>query len=49
LDGLGGALLVRYRAASETTLIAGDTDGDGRADFQIEAQGDHSDFVNFVL
>ena len=48
-DGQAGELVVQYRAASGTTLIAGDTDGDGRADFQIEAQGDHSDFVNFVL
>lgn len=47
--GGGGELVVNYKPASDVTLIQGDTDADGKADFEIAVEGDHSDFVNFVL
>lgn len=33
----------------ENTLLKGDVDGDGRADFVVTLTGDHTDFTNFDL
>jgi Ca2+-binding RTX toxin-like protein len=44
-----GELTFGYNASSGYTRIAGDTDGDGRADFVIQITGDHSDFPGLVL
>lgn len=47
--GEAGEMVVNFKPASGVTLIMGDTDGDGAADFEIEVKGDHHDFANFVL
>jgi hypothetical protein len=44
-----GELVIRYDAGNDVTLIQGDVDGDGQADFTIKADGDHHDFSSFVL
>jgi Ca2+-binding RTX toxin-like protein len=47
--GHAGELMVSFDPDRGVTVFAGDSDGDGRANFVIEAQGDHQDFSNFVL
>lgn len=44
-----GELTLHYDSASRTTTLAGDVDGDGRADFSVAIKGDHQDFTDFVL
>jgi Ca2+-binding RTX toxin-like protein len=44
-----GQLVRTYDAATDRTLIQGDVDGDGVADFTITAVGDHHTFTHFVL
>lgn len=44
-----GELTIAYDAASDLTAISGDVNGDGAADLQITASGDHADFTSFVL
>lgn len=48
-DGQAGELTLKYRPASGLTVLSGDTDGDGVADFEIIFKGDFHDFSNFVL
>jgi Ca2+-binding RTX toxin-like protein len=48
-SGAGGELIVSYRSGPDATLIMGDTNGDGAADFEIMVRGDHHAFTNFVL
>jgi Ca2+-binding RTX toxin-like protein len=48
-SGVAGELVERYSAKHDFTKISGDTDGDGRSDFQIRLDGDHSGFDHFVL
>jgi serralysin len=45
--GAAGQLVVSFDGTN--TLVQGDTNGDGLADFAITAAGDHHDFVRFVL
>ena len=43
------SLVAAYDSLRNFTVIQGDVDGDGAADFEIEVKGDHHDFANFVL
>ena len=47
--GHAGELTLTYREGRIETLLSGDVDGDGTADFRVELDGDHRDFTNFVL
>lgn len=49
LDGHVAQIALTYDAGSNLTLLVGDTDGDGLADFVVQMAGNHSDFVNFLL
>ena len=40
--GAGGAGQLRYSFAGTDTLVEGDVDGDGTADFQIQLTGHHT-------
>ena len=45
-----GELMVKINSVNDITLIQGDTDGNGKADFQIELTGQHSlSNLDFVL
>ena len=45
-----GQLTLIYNAVRDFTWLAGDTDGDGVADFRVLLlRGDHTDFDNFLL
>ena len=50
-SGQAGELVVKLVVGSDPAIsvIRGDIDGDGRKDFQIEVNGDASDYMNFVL
>lgn len=47
--GAAGQLTWSYAAGSDTSTLKGDIDGDGQADFVVQATGDHTGFTNFVL
>jgi Ca2+-binding RTX toxin-like protein len=49
LSGHAGELTLSYDAASDTTHLLGDVNGDGKADFDVMLDGDHHGFTNFVL
>lgn len=44
-----GELTLSYDAGTDTSLLEGDTNGDGLAEFQIRIAGDHSAFSGLVL
>jgi Ca2+-binding RTX toxin-like protein len=44
-----GQLTFKYDAGLGMTLLRGDVDGDGSADFAVWMTGDHHQFSNFVL
>lgn len=44
-----GDLVLTYDNHSHITLLQGDLDGNGKADFAIQIQGQHLDFTGFVL
>lgn len=44
-----GELVLAYSAGTDQTLLRGDVDGDGTADFQVRISGDHTDFTGFTL
>lgn len=44
-----GQLTLTYDAGTGETLLAGDTNGDGIADFGVRLSGDHSDFTQFIF
>jgi serralysin len=48
-SGHAAELTVTYDAASASTFISGDVDGDGAADLVIRAIGDHTDFTGFAF
>jgi serralysin len=47
--GAAGELTRIYDAERDRTLLMGDDDGDGVADFKVAIDGDHTGFDNFVL
>jgi Ca2+-binding RTX toxin-like protein len=49
LGGHAGELALSYDAGANVTTLAGDTDGDGTADFQVLITGDASGFTHFAL
>ena len=44
-----GQITLTYAAATNTTTLLADVNGDGRADMRIFLNGDHSDYDNFRL
>lgn len=48
-DGHAGQLTLIYRAGQHETLLSGDVDGDGTADFRVAISDDHHDFTGLVL
>ena len=48
-SGNAGELRLVYDQRADVTRIAGDRNGDGKADFVILAAGEHTDFTNFAL
>ena len=49
LEGQAGQLALTYDAASGYTMLQGDVDGDGQADFLVLLKGNHESFDNFVF
>lgn len=49
LDGHAGQAALAYDASIDATRLELDTDGDGLADMVVRIDGDHADFVDFVL
>ncbi len=47
--GVAGQLTVTFDASHHRTVIAGDTDGNAKADLIIYASGAHEDYSNFIL
>lgn len=47
--GAAGELTVSYDAGHSQTVILGDTDGDGKAEFELRISGDHTGFSGLVL
>jgi Ca2+-binding RTX toxin-like protein len=47
--GNGGQLVLSYKAKTDITTLAGDVNGDGKADISIHISGDHTDFTGIVL
>lgn len=48
-DGHAGELTLIYRAGQHETLLSGDVDGDGTADFRVAISDDHHDFAGLIL
>lgn len=44
-----GEVTVSYDSAHDQTVVRGDTDGDGKAEFELRITGDHSGFTGFLL
>lgn len=44
-----GQLTLTYMSGRDETLLAGDTNGDGVADFAVRLVGDHTDFDHFIF
>ena len=49
LTGTPGELTINFEREEDETYFKVDTDGDAQGDMSIETDGDHRDFVNFVL
>jgi Ca2+-binding RTX toxin-like protein len=49
LGGHAGELALRPDSSHGQTILEGDVDGDGLADFRVRLTGDHIDFASFVL
>jgi Ca2+-binding RTX toxin-like protein len=49
LDGHAGQATLSYDAEADVTHLLLDVDGDGQADGQVDLQGAHQGFTNFVL
>lgn len=47
--GSAGELILKFNAETGQTTLAGDVDGDGRADIAILLNGDHTGFTGLVL
>lgn len=47
--GQAGELTLTFVKALHATLVQGDVDGDGSADFAIQLHGHHADFTGFDL
>ena len=47
--GHAGELKLTYRPGIDATLLEGDIDGNGAAEFQVMIAGDHNDFAGLVL
>jgi serralysin len=49
LTGQAGEIVLSYKAADDITVLKGDVDGDGKADFTLTLDGDQSGFTGLVL
>jgi Ca2+-binding RTX toxin-like protein len=49
LSGHAGELVLSYKEAVDVTVLKGDIDGDGKADFAVTLDGDQSGFTGLVL
>jgi Ca2+-binding RTX toxin-like protein len=47
--GQSGELTIEYRSGPDVTVVQGDVNGDGQADFELVIKGDHHDVASFVL
>jgi Ca2+-binding RTX toxin-like protein len=47
--GHAGELVLSYDSGAGETLLQGDVDGDGQADFQVRLTGDQTGFTGFTL
>lgn len=47
--GAAGQLTVSYDAGHNQTVVLGDTDGDGKAEFELRIDGEHTGFTGLIL